>query len=178
MISLENNTLQAVGLTRMVTNPNLIDTLLKDIRLEIFSFLTIKDLETCSVVSRAWKSLANDSTLWRQVIRREIAFGKAMWAKYFGDSGIEPPLPRTIPEILNSRCPFWPDKKVRQTHLLVLIPETVNGKPLTLKTLGELVQKPLQGHSSKYGYFTIGEYTDLPAPKSHWALMTRDVIQG
>src|SRR3981189_1843179 len=125
MISLGNNKLQAMGATHIVTSPNFMDTLHKDIRLEIFSFLAIKDLETCSVVSRAWKSLANDSTLWGRIIRREIAFGKAMWAKYFGDSGIEPPLPSTIPEILNSRCPFWPDKKVRQTHLLVLIPETV-----------------------------------------------------
>lgn len=61
--------------------------------------------------------------------------------------------------------------------MLVLIPQTINGKPLILKLLGELVQKHLQGNVTKYEYIYLGEYTDPPAPKSHWALMTRDVIE-
>ena len=61
---------------------------------------------------------------------------------------------------------------------MTLIPQTVNGKPLTLKTLGELVQKPLKGAPTKYEYFNLGEYNDLPAPASHWALLSRDVIPG
>ena len=81
-------------------------------------------------------------------------------------------------EILNGSCPFWPNKKVHETHVLCLIPQTVNGQPLNLKSLGELVQKPLQGHATKYRYFHIGEYTDPSAPKTHWALMTRQVIDG
>ena len=63
--------------------------------------------------------------------------------------------------------------------MLVLIPEMVNGKPLTLATLGELVKIPLKGSSSKYEYFSPGnnnQHRDTPAPKSHWILMTRDVI--
>ncbi len=107
-----------------------------------------------------------------------IAFGKAEWAKYFGDVGVEPPLPADINVILQSPCPYWPKKKVQETHLLVLVPQTVNGKPLTLKTLGELIQKPLQGTHTQYEYFRLGEYTDAPAAKSHWALLTRDVIEG
>ena len=71
-----------------------------------------------------------------------IAFGKDLWATHLGDIGIEPPLPPNIKEILNAPCPFFPGKKVEETHLLVLIPKTVNGKPLTMQTLGELVQKP------------------------------------
>ncbi len=107
-----------------------------------------------------------------------IAFGKAEWAKYFGDVGVEPPLPADINAILQSSCPYWPQKKVQETHLLVLVPKTVNGKPLTLKTLGELIEKPLQGTATKYLSFDLGEYTDAPAAKSHWALLTRDVIEG
>ncbi len=107
-----------------------------------------------------------------------IAFGKAEWAKYFGDIGVEPPLPPNIQTILQSSCPYWPDKKVEETHLLVLIPQTINGKSLTLKMIGELIQKPLQGTPTKYIDFYLGQYTDPPAPPSHWALLTRDVIEG
>ena len=106
------------------------------------------------------------------------AFGKAQWEKYFGDVGVEPPLPENIYEILNGPCPFWKEKKVHETHVLVLVPQTVNGKPLTLKTLGDLVQKPRNGgHATKFERCFVGEYVDQPA-QSHWALMTRTVIEG
>jgi serine/threonine protein kinase len=108
----------------------------------------------------------------------DMAFGKAKWEKHFGDVGIEPPLPPDLEQILNAPCPFWPGKKVRETHLLTLIPQTVNGQPLTLKSLGELVKTPKQGHSTKYGVFFLEEYTDPSAPAAHWALLTRDVIPG
>jgi hypothetical protein len=118
----------------------------------------------------------------------DIAFGKDLWAKFFGDVGVEPPLPADIDKILEAQCPFWPDKKVKETHLLVLIPEkvTIGGGllfgdktiKLNLKTLGDLVQKPRQGNATKYACLDLGEYNDPPAPKSHWALMTRDVIKG
>jgi hypothetical protein len=107
-----------------------------------------------------------------------LSFGKAEWGTYFGDVGIEPPLPLNIDEILNSPCPFWPGKKVCETHLLVLVPQTVNSQSLTLKSLGEFVQKPLQGPATKYSYFHLGEYSDPLAPPSHWVLLTRDVIEG
>jgi serine/threonine protein kinase len=106
------------------------------------------------------------------------AFGKAQWEKHFGDIGVEPPLPSDIEQILNAPCPFFPGKKVRETHLLTLIPQTVNGQHLTLKSLGELVKATKQGYSSQYHFFHLGEYTDPPAPATHWALLTRDVIPG
>lgn len=110
-----------------------------------------------------------------------MAFGKAKWEKYFGDIGEEPPLPADIDKILQSSCPFWPDKKVEETHLLVLVPQTVDGKPLTLKTLGDLVQKPRQGNETQYRDFyesVLQEHGNTPADKSHWILMTRDVLPG
>ena len=109
-----------------------------------------------------------------------IAFGKDEWGKYFGDVVIEPPLPANIENILNEPCSFWPEKKVKETHLLVLIPNTVNGKPFTMNYLGELIQKPKSGHSTKYEYYS--DYAkkavgDKSYP-SHWVLMTRDIIPG
>ena len=106
-----------------------------------------------------------------------IAFGAAEWKKYFGDVGVVPPLPSNIEAILDAPCPFWPGKKVRETHLLVYKPETVNGKPLSLDSLGELVKKPLQGNATKYDSFYTGEYrSNTPSDKAYWFLMTRDVI--
>ena len=109
-----------------------------------------------------------------------IAFGQADWEKYFGDIGLEPPLPPNIEEILNKPCSFWPDKKVKETHLLVLIPNTVNGKPFTMNCLAELIQKPKSGHSTKYRYYYDGasETVGDKSYPSHWALMTRDIIPG
>ena len=59
--------------------------------------------------------------------------------------------------------------------MLVLIPETVNGKPFNLKTWGKLVK------ASKYRYIwdaIINEHGNQATTKSHWVLMTKDVIEG
>ena len=42
-------------------------------------------------------------------------------------------------------CPFWEGKRVKETHLLVVIPELVAGKALALDYLGELIQSPQGG---------------------------------
>jgi len=109
----------------------------------------------------------------------EKAFGPKEWFIHFGKHLKNVPrLPPNIAEILSSPCPFWSSKKVHETHLLVLVPETVDGQSLTLKTLGELVKKPLTGSATQYRHFDLGDYTDPAAPLSHWVLMTRDVIEG
>ena len=108
-----------------------------------------------------------------------IAFGKAQWEKYFGDVGVEPPLPGNIDQILNSPCPFWPGKIVAETHVLTLIPKTVNGQPLTLDSLGELIQHPKQGTAMRYSSYeeeVQEECGNMSVENSHWVLMTRDVI--
>ena len=107
-----------------------------------------------------------------------IAFGKADWEKYFGDIGKEPPLPKNIEKILNKSCSFWPDKKVKETHLLVLIPKTVNGKAFTLDYLEKLIQKPKSGYATKYSFYLdcIKEALGDKSYSSHWVLMTKNVI--
>ena len=111
---------------------------------------------------------------------RTRAFGAAEWKQYFGDVGSAPDLPSDMATILNSPCPFWPGKQVKDTHFLVLIPATVGGVPFTLNQLGELVQRPSHGgHSTKYSYYSdlvkaqIGEQS---SSRSYWLLMTRDVL--
>jgi hypothetical protein len=107
-----------------------------------------------------------------------IAFGKEKWALHFGDVGVEPPLPPDIGQILSSPCIFWPDKRVGETHLLVLIPNAVNGRPFCLDSLEELIQSPKTGHTAKYRHYNDSVKKELGTQSmpSHWVLMTRDVI--
>ena len=107
-------------------------------------------------------------------------FGKSQWGTCFGDIGAEPPLPDNIREILDSPCVFWPDKKVRETHVLVLIPNTINGNPFDLNYLSELINKPKAGYETQYRFYDNYVKKDLGAKSypSHWVLMTRDLIPG
>jgi NLR family CARD domain-containing protein 3 len=111
-----------------------------------------------------------------------MAIGPREWAQYFGEVGEAPPLPADIDKILESPCPFWPDKKVKDTHLLVLVPATVGGKDFTLDLLEKLIAKPKEGdNKTKYGYYSPvvkGELGTHPVSKSYWVLMTRDVLEG
>lgn len=108
----------------------------------------------------------------------EMAFGKAKWQKYFGDIGLEPPLPPNINQILKNPCPFWSGRRVEETHLLVLIPNVVNKKPFTLNILEKLIQKPKTGNKTQYRYYSnyVKKELGKKSESSHWILMTRDVI--
>jgi len=110
----------------------------------------------------------------------QIWFGKAKWERFFGDVGVEPPLPKDIIKVLKSPCPYWGGKRIEETHMLVLIPQTVNGRPLTLNMLQELIQSPQGGgHATKYqSYYDVAqkELGDQSVPKSYWALITKDVL--
>ncbi len=111
----------------------------------------------------------------------EMAFGPEQWEEYFGDVGEVPPLPKKIEKILASDCPHFPGKKVSETHMLTLIPATVDGNPFTLNRLGELVKSPKKGSATKYEYYweKIHDHIGNKAPeKSCWLLMTKDVLYG
>jgi hypothetical protein len=110
------------------------------------------------------------------------AIGPKEWEQYFGEVGAVSPLPANIDEILNSPCPFWEDKQVKDTHLLVLVPAMVDERPFTLDLLGDLIKSPKGGGSkTKYDYYdsTVKEELGAKSPgSSYWVLMTRDVLPG
>lgn len=118
----------------------------------------------------------------RQVGKRR--FGKAEWETYFGKVGEEPPLPKDIEAILNQPCPFSKNKKikVKDTHMLVLIPKIVNGEELSLNTLGELIGDPKNRGNPTHYYSYSSDVEEMhgntAVEQSHWVLMTRDVILG
>ena len=122
------------------------------------------------------------SRLLPQPVVPAMAFGAKAWSQYFGQVGAEPTLPSNIGDILNSTCPFWPGKQVKDTHLLVLIPATVNGEPYNLNLLSELIQHPRGGgHATKYRRYGSNiqkQFGPRSPGRSYWALMTRDVLEG
>lgn len=105
-------------------------------------------------------------------------FGPVQWEEYFGKVEDAPPLPEDIETILDSDCPFWEGKTVRETHLLVLIPSAVNGKAFTLNTLKELIQNPQKGNKTQYSNYDkyIKKELGDKSQSAHWILMTHDVI--
>ena len=108
-------------------------------------------------------------------------FGEIEWARQFGSVGEVPPLPDDIEEILDGPCPFFKTKKVFQTHLLGLIPAAINQEPLTLDKLRELIKKPHRGNPTKYRHYGGSikkEHGSTVPDKTHWVLMTKDVIPG
>ncbi len=110
-----------------------------------------------------------------------MAFGPAEWEKYFGEVDPAPPLPADIEEILNSSCHYWPTKKVSETHLLFYVPSQVDDKPLTLNSLGHLIQNPKGGgKKTKYRYYKddLVKAYGSKVTEAHWVLMTRDVVPG
>ena len=134
------------------------------------------DLLNSRLVSSQWHQVANDKHLWKAMHQKipESAFGPKQWFELLGiDVGEAPPLPLNINEILKSRCPFSDDENIHieDTHWLVLIPKTMNGIPLTLKTLGEFGQT---GHRDICPPFFMEQ--DKPLDKSRWVLMTKGVI--
>ena len=103
------------------------------------------------------------------------AFGALKWAQYFDVQVVEPPLPPDIDQILAGPCPIFPGKKVSETHFLTLIPEG-----MTLEKLETLVCNSRQGN--KIGFRdksnSFEQHKKTPAGKTHWALITNDVIPG
>ena len=162
-----------------------INTLVKNALQEIFKRLHGRDLYVCAQVCRKWKLLVSDKAV-RPFVLPTAAFGPEEWATYFGHVDA-PAVPLDIHALLKSPCPFWPDKKIGETHMLVLIPESVNGRPMTLRYLRELIDThrnagtSLPGIPAKFEDIwqpILDQLGDTPIEESHYVLMTREPIPG
>jgi hypothetical protein len=105
-------------------------------------------------------------------------FGKDEWNFYFGNVGAVPPLPNNIEDILTRRCMVTGKGLVRDTHLLVLIPATVNGQPFTFNRMLDLSKAPLR--SAAVGLDMWQEASELwgsiPNTHSRWVLMSKNLL--
>ncbi|MGI9297933.1 MAG: hypothetical protein ACR2QC_08550, partial [Gammaproteobacteria bacterium] len=144
----------------------------------VFSFLDVPSGALAILLCTRIRAIFEGRILQRQ-FGINVGFGSQDWKKYFGNVGEVPPLPSNIGGILRSPCPFWPDKRVGETHILTLIPKTVNRKPFTLNGLQELIQNPREKTATDFFYYSRlvqQELGDAEVEKTYWVLMTTDVI--
>jgi len=157
-----------------------------DLCLRIIQYLIGSDFQRSSedigslyLVSRNWTALLSSLEYTEPIKTMLIAafsFNKLKWEEYIGDVGEEPFFPANMHQILQSQCSIWPGKKVEQTHILTLVPKTVNGEPLTLKLMDSRVKKPKKENETKLRDSSFYSYDKTAVKKSHWVLMTKDVI--
>lgn len=104
--------------------------------------------------------------------------GGAAWQKIGIDVGEAPPIPEAItPELLERSCPFIPDKQMKDTHLLVLVPHRVNGWALSPKNLNFVCESHNRSGRALINHeFDVwqGEaWASQPQSHSEWVLLSK-----
>lgn len=137
----------------------------------------VKDLEEFAIKHRLKIELTHASADLKDV----SFFGKEQWETHFGTVGEVPPLPANTGAVLSSRSRLFPGKTVKDTHMLVLIPATVNGAPFHLNSFRQLVKHPLQGHAVKITCpceIVLDTHGNRSPKDSYWALMPKELFPG
>jgi hypothetical protein len=108
--------------------------------------------------------------------------GAAAWQQGFKvDVGVVPPIPKSITkELLESDCPLHPGEKIKDTHILMLVPKTVNGEAYTALKLDELCAKT-KGSGDKLIYdgkdwanaWKRESWAQTPQLESEWVLIPK-----
>jgi hypothetical protein len=107
--------------------------------------------------------------------------GAEAWSSQGIDVGIAPPIPASVTkELLESECPLSPGQKIKDTHILVLVPETVNGEPYTALKLDELCgERKGSGHKLIYDggdwatRWKGRAWASAPQSESEWVLLPK-----
>ena len=135
---------------------------------KIFSSIP-RELARWALVSRSWKEWAYEKSF--EIREAEEICDEKQWKKYIGDPGIQPHLPLTLLKDYD-----------KNTHLLTFIPVTIDGQPLTMRSIEILVRNPKNGgHATQYRDIwdqIMPIYGDTPNPKAHWLLLKKDLFEG
>lgn len=149
-----------------------------DLCIEIFSYLTGPELRECSLVNKEWYKAASKEWLWNGIVE-QYAIGPKKW-KNIANIGEAGPIPQGMIKILKQPCPFFKGKQVGQTHMLVWIPSSLNGNPLTLNSLGQFVKAksfPANDNGYEYAYLSIKDQIgDKIIENPGWVLITKNVL--
>ena len=140
--------------------------------------LQTSDSKSSSTFSSTDQLGAEDKLLLEKILTK--SFTETSWTVYFGDIGTPPPIPSDLLEIFQNSCPFFKNKTVEDSHQLILIPKTINGKPLTINNLESLLSRPRHWDSSPYSSFIDPAnkvlYGDNSIQESYWLLVTSEKI--
>lgn len=149
----------------------------EEILFKIFSNLKEVDLLSCRQLNRKYKRIASDQSL-EKLLWTNIIIDQTFWEKYFGLVGPQPPVPIEMQAAWEKDCPYWSGKKVKETHVLMLIPEMVGGQNLDLRLWIKLLKNPKSGNalSSINLESDINRYYGDQVEASHWVLLTKEAI--
>lgn len=108
------------------------------------------------------------------ITHRYLAFGKKQWEVFLNPGDSELPLPEDIAEILNQACPFWDGKRVRDTHMLILVPA---GLSLDRFEKIKNVYYNNRWFSVSFSGYPLGKnFWKKRITQTQWSLVTKDVI--
>ena len=116
------------------------------------------------------------------VILGKNFLGAASWKVGFGvDVGLVPPIPKEVTQsLLESPCPLHPGQKIKDTHILMLVPKTVNGEAYTALKLDELCATR-KGSGDRLIYdkrerataWKSTSWANAPQAQSEWVLLPK-----
>ena len=105
--------------------------------------------------------------------------GAASWKVGFGvDVGVVPPIPKEVTQsLLESPCPLHPGQKIKDTHILMLVPKTVNGEAYTALKLDELCASR-KGSGDRlidpdFISWKTQSWANAPQAQSEWVLLPK-----
>ena len=152
--------------------------------------LEIRDApETRRWVAEAqWVQKVSPKDFCKEMERREVPkllgknfLGAEEWKAQGIDVGEPPPIPSSITKaLLDSPCPLHPGQLIKETHILMLVPKTVNGEAYTALKLDELCAER-KGSGDKLIYdeadwataWKSQSWATLPQSQSEWVLLPK-----
>ncbi|MFV0340286.1 MAG: hypothetical protein ACK5MA_06645 [Parachlamydiaceae bacterium] len=115
----------------------------------------------------------------------EGVHGKRDWNARGVDVGEVPPLPKELSEALNKPCPIAKDgSKMIDTHVILWMPPTLNGEPISVNTLERMAQADAFGEN-EIGYevcesgYRTNAVINQPLERGYWlALYKKPVAES
>lgn len=90
-----------------------------------------------------------------------------------------PPIPADLLNAWeNEDCPFWPEKRLHETHMLILIPHHGKEQPINLTSLLTQAQQALSGSAQCIKPFLLEPIEEVlrKEKQSYWALVTQKPV--
>jgi hypothetical protein len=139
-------------------------------------------LEELQVKTVNYKHLVEEMQAPMRAVLGTNFLGVEEWRRGFGVRvGLPPPMPEYITaDLLCSDCPLHPGQKIKETHILILMPRAVDGKPYNALKLEELCvnrigsgQKLLYPARDPTNRWQSGAWVHESPAESEWVLIPK-----
>jgi hypothetical protein len=172
--------------TEEINDGDLVSDLPEEIILRAFGFLNEIELTKCGEVSRKWRRLASDPSLWNAFDLRKISpllkvFDESDWATYvdlssFGLDVTDAPSldKRRVIPVLRRCLSSFPIEENKGVTLLTI------PKGLTFNKLVKLAESPKMGNITKFRYISdrvLKKIGNIPVNKTYRIVITNNILK-